>query len=509
MKNIDFEKNNFLLVGSTGATGASVAKYLSHKHVATSNLVLLKSHNELNDSHIEFADVIIISPGVLYNLPILNHAKAQGKLVIGDIELFAREVILWQQNHNTKVIGITGSNGKTTCASLTAYLSSGLGYKTELAGNIGIPVLDMFLKYAKNPTEQIPQVIVLELSSYQLEATYNLHLDAATVLNISEDHLDHGITETGYGYSMLEYASAKARIFNHARVCVLNANDARVCDMYKAGMKAVWFYNVNVGKKHISLQENPISIIDSTIVYSNILNNDVLAVNGIDILNLANTSLLGTHNISNLIAGIVLLIESRLVKAAEINTVDNYQQLSQLISSFQPLPHRINIYEAKNHQLQQRIFFIDDSKSTNIDATRVALETCTDRFGDKRYQHSCHLILGGDSKGQNLQQLALLVSQHSGMIASIYIIGKDGKLILQAMACIKENKVRYERYETLRQAIDAINTKLQQDSDNGVLTSTVLLAPACASLDQYTGYAQRGEDFINNVSKYYQLERWK
>jgi len=507
VKNIDFSKNNFLVVGSTGATGSSVVNYLNHKHVANSNLVSLKSHNELNDSHIEFADVIIISPGVLYNLPILNHAKAQGKLVIGDIELFAREVILWQQNHNTKIIGITGSNGKTTCASLTAYLSSGLGYRTELAGNIGVPVLDIFLKYARNPQEPIPQVVVLELSSYQLEATYNLHLDAATVLNISEDHLDHGITETGYGYSMLEYASAKARIFENAKVCVLNANDDRVCDMYKAGMKAVWFFNAAISVSTV--------LRDNDVIYNNVVDHDILVKNTNDyqsmvdigkISKFSDPKLLGVHNLSNIIASLVLLNETlEIIK-------DDGNLLERLIAAFEPLPHRINIYEAKNHQLQQRIFFIDDSKATNIDATRVALDTCSDRFGDKKYQHSCHLILGGDAKGQNLRQLALLVDQYVGMIASIHIIGKDRDIIFTILTreiCFDHLRNFINIYETLAQAIDSINTKLQQDSDNGVLTSTVLLAPACASLDQYTGYAQRGEDFINNAHKFYQLERWK
>ena len=488
MKIIDFSENKFLIVGGAGVTGVSIINYLHYKAVPGKSITVLPSHHDLAKNHIQSADVIILSPGVFVHLPDLEYARELGKLVIGDIELFAREVKYWQDHHGTKVIGITGSNGKTTCATLTAYLAAGLGYRAELAGNIGIPVLDVFLKYVKPDDRDVlpvlPQIIVLELSSYQLESTHNLYLDSATVLNISEDHLDHGKDDVGYGYSMLEYTFAKARIFNHTLTCVLNADDARVRDMYKDGMKTVWFGNDPTLEAYCP--NNYITVFDQN-----------------------KMRLQGQHNIINILAGIALL------ESAIEQRVDPII-LAQLVQEFAPLPHRINIYRSTTNHLKPTMFFVDDSKATNIDATRVALDTCSALFGTNKQLHTCHLILGGDSKGQNLADLANLCQLHLPMIASISTIGKDRGLIVKSLLANSSiaqgadiGNLQIVEHEKLVQAIAAINQQIEKDSESDILCFSILLAPACSSLDQYKNYAERGNDFVNIIKQYYLIERWK
>lgn len=488
MKIIDFSENKFLIVGGAGVTGSSIINYLRYKAVSDNRIVVLQSHQDLELNHIKSADVIVLSPGVFGNLPSLDYARELGKLVLGDIELFAREIKLWQEHEGTKVIGITGSNGKTTCATFTAYLASGIGYHTELAGNIGIPVLDVFLKYTKLNDDgvlpSLPQIIVLELSSYQLESTHNLYLDSATVLNISEDHLDHGKDDVGYGYSMLEYTYAKARIFNHTRTCVLNADDTRVCDMHKDGMKTVWFGSDPIINTYCPNEYNTV-------------------------FDRSKMRLQGQHNVINILAGIALL-------ESAIDQKISFEIVAKLVQEFAPLPHRINIYKSTSGNLKHTVFFVDDSKATNIDATRVALDTCRDLFGTNKPSHACHLILGGDSKGQNLSDLANLCHLHLPMIASIRVIGKDRKSIVKSLLA-DPNIVQHQdigsvcvfEHEKLSQAIIAITQQIEKEQESDTLNFSILLAPACSSLDQYKSYAERGNDFVSILKQYYLIERWK
>lgn len=488
MKIIDFSENKFLIVGGAGVTGASIVNYLHYKAVSDNRIIVLQSHHDLELNHIQSADVIVLSPGVFVHLPDLEYARELGKLVVGDIELFAREVKHWQDSHGTKVIGITGSNGKTTCATFTAYLASGIGYHTELAGNIGIPVLDVFLKYTKPNANgvlpSLPQIIVLELSSYQLESTYNLYLDSAAVLNISEDHLDHGKDDVGYGYSMLEYTYAKARIFNHTRTCVLNADDTRVCDMNKDGMKTVWFGS------------DPIINTYCPNEYNTVFDRNKMRLQG-------------QHNVINILAGIALL-------ESAMDQKISFEIVAKLVQEFAPLPHRINIYKSTISNLNHTVFFVDDSKATNIDATRVALDTCSALFGTDKPLHACHLILGGDSKGQNLADLANLCQLHLPMIASIRVIGKDRALIVRSLLAnphiaqdLDIENVYVVEHENLFQAIVAINQQIEKDYESDISNFSILLAPACSSLDQYKNYAERGNDFVNIIKQYYPIERWK
>jgi len=217
----------------------------------------------------------------------------------------------------------------------------------------------------------------------------------------------------------------------------------------------------------------------------------------------------GQHNIINVLAGIALL-ESALDQRISLEV------LAKLVQEFAPLPHRINIYKSTSGNLKHTVFFVDDSKATNIDATRVALDTCRKLFGINKPSHACHLILGGDSKGQNLADLADLCQLHLPMIASIRVIGKDRALIVRYLLAnrhiaqdIDVENVYVVEHENLFQAIVAINQHIEKDYESDISNFSILLAPACSSLDQYKNYSERGNDFVNIIKQYYPIERWK
>ena len=232
-----------ILVLGAGDTGVAVARYLrglgSCVRVADSRRQppgLERLHaigcdvicGEFNDLLFGDAELVVTSPGVAIAgpacHPTISHAIASGKKFIGDLELFA-----WEQNEinmreKPKVIGITGSNGKSTVTAMTAAMCASAGLKTVVAGNIGLPVLDA-LRDVKDSVQ--PDVYVLELSSFQLETTSSLSLDAATMLNLSQDHLDRYT-------SMVDYAKAKQRIFLNAKHQIINRDDAQSVSMEDA-----------------------------------------------------------------------------------------------------------------------------------------------------------------------------------------------------------------------------------------------------------------------------------
>jgi UDP-N-acetylmuramoylalanine--D-glutamate ligase len=192
MRQINFQEDKFAIVGA-GETGRSIYRYLKYRKAHILNVLDTRDSppefidkvtvigGKLDYKYLETATVVVISPGVSIYEPAIQKALANNKLVVGDIELFAQQITTW----DSKVIGITGSNGKTTVTSLTGFLATEIGVKTLVAGNIGTQVLDALISIEE--AGNYPELIVLELSSFQLETTYSLMLDSATVLNISED----------------------------------------------------------------------------------------------------------------------------------------------------------------------------------------------------------------------------------------------------------------------------------------------------------------------------------
>ncbi|MCU0933349.1 MAG: UDP-N-acetylmuramoyl-L-alanine--D-glutamate ligase [Thiobacillaceae bacterium] len=385
-----------------------------------------------------WADLVVASPGVALATPELQWAVKEGKDVVGDVELFARAI----QGTSAYVIAITGSNGKSTVTSLVGHLCAAVGLDTVVAGNIGLPVLDALDN--QDTLGRCPDVWVLELSSFQLETTSSLKSDAATVLNISEDHMDR--------YAGLDdYAAAKARIFTGPGVQVLNRDDPTVMAMALPD-RMQWSFGLNVDEPlaagHFGLTTRKDRL--------------WLCEGGEALLPVDKLPIAGLHNAANALAALALCRAIGLP----------YEGLLPALKTFEGLPHRVQ----KVAEVEGRTFY-DDSKGTNVGATAAALHG---------FSVPVVLIAGGDGKGQDFSPLREAVKNARAVVR----IGRDGPLIEAAIggAC------PVHRAESMEEAVN-LAFHLSQPGD------AVLLSPACASWDMFRNYAHRAEVFIAAVHK--------
>ena len=385
----------------------------------------------------EGADLVAISPGVAKDQPPVLAAVARGAELVGDIELFARELPAGQ-----KVLAITGSNGKTTVTALTGALCRVAGLATTVAGNIGDAVLD-----ALPAAGEWPDVFVLELSSFQLETTSTLAPTAACVLNVTENHLDR------YA-SMDEYAAAKARIFMNGGIQVLNRDDARALAMRIPG-RLVQTFGAGVPES-----EEAWGLVERGAHHGG-ASETWLARGGALLLPVADLRLVGRHNALNALAALAL--------ASAVAKID--RPVLAALTRFEGLPHRMQrIADARG------VLFIDDSKGTTVAATRVALEGLG---------RPVVLIAGGDGKGQDFAPLADVAAAHC---RAVLLIGRDAPALERALA----GATAIEQAGTLDVAV-ARAIRLARPGD------AVLLSPACASLDQFANYVERGRRFAGLV----------
>lgn len=438
------DKNRFAVIG-LGETGLSIIGYLKYKKANIVKVLDTRSNppnqekirdltlktGPLSENVFDDVDIIVISPGVSIYEPLLQNAIHNGKKVLGDIELFALAIKDWK----SAVIGITGSNGKTTVTSLTGHLSQQYGYATLVAGNIGTPVLDSYLEIIQNGN--IPKVIVLELSSFQLETTYSLKLVSAVTLNISEDHLDRY-------RDLLEYAYVKANIFNNCDVEVLNADDPIVRSMTRHNKKIEWFGE------------------DSSNAFT--VSGNELVIDKKNYLPCNELNLVGRHNYYNVLASLALL------KAAGIDIYSD--KIKNGLKSFQGLEHRMQKITTHNG-----ILYVEDSKGTNVGAVVAGLSGLDCKV---------HLILGGDGKGQDFSPLRSLVEKRCNSVA---IIGQD-KLAIQKV--LEGLDLPIELFNTLQEAVKFC-------SKNAKSGECVLLSPACASWDMFDNYKHRAQVFVESV----------
>jgi UDP-N-acetylmuramoylalanine--D-glutamate ligase len=450
---IDFKQQRFAVIGF-GDSGISIINYLNYRkadivkvfdtRTNPPGLDLVKDYpcfcGALKAELFVDVDVIVISPGVSIYEPVLAQMMCQGKKIIGDVELFALAIEDW----SSKVIGITGSNGKTTVTELTGYLSKQLGYATLISGNIGTPVLNSYLDIIK--TGAIPEIIVLELSSFQLETTVSLKLDAATVLNISEDHLDRY-------RDLLQYAYVKSNIFDNATTQVLNYDDELVRAMKRDNGNRVYFA-CNHNTEGISSEFSLIEQGNKT--YLQAYTTKIIATDELQ--------LVGMHNYMNCLASIALL---------HACGVDIYgAQLADALRSFVGVPHRMQKVYSHND-----IIYIEDSKGTNVGAV-IAGVSGLDR--------PVHLILGGDGKGQDFQPLRRLVNDRCRSVA---IIGRDKTKIA---AVLDGLSLPIVVCETLEQAVG-------WSISHAKANEYVVLSPACASWDMFDNYKHRAQVFIDSI----------
>lgn len=383
---------------------------------------------------VEFA---VVSPGIALTTPEIQTAMQAGLTVIGDVELFAQ-----YRDPTAKVIGITGANGKTTVTTLVGEMCKTAGLRTIVAGNIGLPVLEALLL-------ETPDVYVLELSSFQLETTHRLVLDAATMLNLTEDHMDR------YA-SMQDYAIAKARIFYNARSQVLNRDDAWSMLMARPKLPQVTF-----GLDAPTDSENCYGLQ----LRDEADGSELWLVEGdMPLMNLAAMKLVGLHNAANALAAMALCRQIGIEHAPILQT----------LYAFKGLPHRVEWVAEMDD-----VDYYDDSKGTNVGATCAAISGMTQKVV---------LIAGGDGKGQDFKPLEQPVKENA---RAVVLIGRDASLIEQALL---PTDVPLYHAGDLPEAVN-IAKKVAQAGD------AVLLSPACASLDMFKNYVHRAEVFIDAVMR--------
>ncbi len=370
---------------------------------------------------LDAADRIVLSPGVSRAEPIVREALARGLVVVGDVELFAHA-------KRAPAVAITGTNGKSTVTTLVAEMAREAGRRVLAGGNLGEPALELL-------AQPVPEFYVLELSSFQLESTESLALLAAAVLNVTPDHMDRYAT-------LADYAAAKARVFAHAAVAIVNLDDPAVAAMPRPGQRRVGFSTAR--------PDADFGLVESGGALQ-------LARRGEPLLPLAALRLPGRHNAANALAALALGVELGLELAPMLRT----------LSRFDGLPHRGQLVAER-----RGVRYVDDSKGTNVGATLAAVAGLDGPLV---------LIAGGEGKGQDFAPLA---PAFGGKVRHAVLIGRDREQLAAALA-------------------GACSTEFAADMDAAVAAAAraaqpgdlVLLSPACASLDMFRDYAARGDAF--------------
>ncbi|WP_425619776.1 UDP-N-acetylmuramoyl-L-alanine--D-glutamate ligase [Buchnera aphidicola] len=429
-----------ILILGIGLTGISCINFFLKKGIKPK--IIDESHNPvlfmkipkniqyslggLKNEWIIESDLIIISPGISPFKPILIKARLLGIEIISDIELFAREV-------SVPIIAITGTNGKSTVATMITKIAKYAGYRALLGGNIGLPVLDIIDKET--------DLYIIELSSFQLENTFNLKSKISVILNISKDHINR------YPQGFEQYKQTKLSIFHQADICIMNSYDQLKNILYKKNKTFITFGNKN-SDYYIDQKS------DSYILFHK----------NQKILNSSELLLSGYHNYNNVLVAIAI---SDAMQFSRKHTI-------YILKNFISLPHRFQTIKNENN-----IHWINDSKSTNVNSTEAALKSV-------HTTGMIHLLLGGDSKSNTFD---ILKKYFKKTKIKIYCFGKDGLKISQ----ICKKKSIY--VNKLEEAMMLILKNIQSGD-------TVLLSPGCSSLDQFSNFEERGNLFIKIIQEH-------
>jgi len=433
-----------LIVG-LGATGLSCARFLAQRGVEVAVIDSRQQPPALADMqrdlpHVALftggfdaevfgrAERILVSPGVSLQEPLLVEARQRGVEVIGDIELFARTAL-------APVVAITGSNGKSTVTTLLGAMAQQAGLNTRVGGNLGTPALDLI-------GEQEPDLYVLELSSFQLETVHSLRCRAATVLNISPDHLDR------YD-SLAAYARAKQRIFSGADMQVVNRDDRAAAGLASDGAPTVGF----------TLGEPAPSSPDFGLLETQ--DGCWIAKGRERWMSASAVRLPGRHNLANALAALALGDALGFPREAML----------QVLEAFQGLPHRTQwVAEVGG------VHWFNDSKATNPGAALAAIHG---------FDGPLVLIAGGQGKGADFSGLAAGLDAR---VKAVVLLGEAAEEIDATLQGKVTTKRAADMFDAVRQAAAL-----------AVSGDTVLLSPACASFDMFRDYQQRGELFMQAV----------
>jgi UDP-N-acetylmuramoylalanine--D-glutamate ligase len=450
----DFKDKRVLVVG-LGKSGVASALFLK-AHGARVTVSDTKSGDELRNEIPDLLDhgitvetgehgertfreqdLIVVSPGVPVDAPLLKQARSLGGVVIGEIELAAQFL-------RGPIVAITGSNGKTTTTTLTGEILTEGGVPTLVGGNIGTPAISL----AERATQET--AIVLEVSSFQLETIQTFRPKIALVLNVTPDHLDRHRTFEAY-------VDAKARIFENQSIedfAVLNADDATCVGMAARTLAQVFWFS---RQKEVAL--------GSWVRDGNILFRD--GTRQREIMLVSEIPLKGTHNLENVLASVCA---GALMGCPP-------EKIRQAVREFKAVEHRLEFVATI-----RGVDYYNDSKATNVDATIKALES---------FPANIHLILGGKDKGSDYSVLNDLLRQR---VKRVYTIGAAAEKIESQIVSAKNagvgksGGVEVVHAETLENALRKANAVAEAGD-------VVLLAPACASFDQFKNYEQRGQAF--------------
>ncbi|MCU7555528.1 UDP-N-acetylmuramoyl-L-alanine--D-glutamate ligase [Alteromonas sp. ASW11-19] len=426
------ENAQHVVVAGLGMTGQACVRFLTGQPV-TVTAWDTRSHLNVPDTITvpvilgepaedfwQNVDCLILSPGINPQLPAVEAAQAHGVEVMGDVELFARL-------NTVPAFGITGSNGKTTVTLLLTHILQAAGKRAIAAGNVGTPVLDTL--------DQSLDAVVLELSSFQLETTSSLTLQAATILNISDDHLDrHG--------TLQRYLDAKQRIFAHCDTAVVWRGQAETRPT--TAVNNMLLYGLDDVASGLGYRQGWITLDNEPVV------------------DMQQVALVGRHNVLNIQAALAMAMTAGVPPHVA----------AEAVYEFSSAPHRC--VEIASHN---DVRWIDDSKATNVGATLAAIEGIGPGCSGNLI-----LIAGGDAKGADLSALAAVISEN---VHFVIALGRDGERIAALSPCSAY-------VQSLQEAVALAYEKATPGD-------VVLLSPACASLDMFDNYIHRASVFADAV----------
>lgn len=447
------ESGGYKLIIGLGATGLSCARFLARKGerfkvvdsrqnppaLAEFRRLFPDVECDLGDFQVQTfmnAEQLVVSPGVSLQTPAIAAAMKSKIPVTGDIDLFSREV-------KRPIAAVTGSNGKSTVVELLAAILKSANMNYLLGGNLDganfKPALDLL-------TEPPADIYILELSSFQLETTENLAAEVATILNLSEDHLDR------YP-SLEEYKKAKQRIFNGCRHVVINRDDPATIPPETVSVPTMDFGFSKPGVNGLGLLEES--------------GDQYLAYQFEKIVSVSELKIVGQHNISNALAAIALALTIGI----------DLDAIRRALREFSGLPHRCQWVASIDG-----VDFYNDSKGTNVGATMAAVEGLGQRI-------SGHILLiaGGISKGADFSPLAPVINR---WVKEVILIGRDA----MELAATLDADIQTYFAEDMQ---DAVTVALEHASAG----DAVLLSPACASFDMFDNYQHRGQVFVQSVER--------
>lgn len=444
----NLSKKRVLIVG-LGKTGFSCARYLSKRGIEVAVTDSREHPPALDELQESYPDIAVFvggfSPEAFQRATclIVSPGISIREPLIAEARVRGVEIIgdieLFARNANAPVIAITGSNGKSTVTALVGEMAKAANLDVRVGGNIGIPALDLL-------HEPRPDLYVLELSSFQLETTDSLDARAAAILNISEDHMDRY-------HDLTDYTAAKAKVYHGTGALIVNFDDARVMatvNLVRHGRSLTGFTASKPKKHQFGVQVKNAE--------------DWLCYEDEFLLPASELKIKGKHNVVNALAALALGKEAGI----------SFDAMLKALREFPGLPHRSQWIAEKNN-----IAWYNDSKATNVGAAIAAISGIP--------ANKLILIAGGQSKGQDFTPLKEVVSQR---VRHLILLGQDAEIINTALKdCTKISFVA--------DMSEAVN-KAEQLASSG---DAVLLSPACASFDMFTGYEQRGEIFVKLVKE--------